>query len=310
MERFCVDNFELYPENFEEFETCIRLIREKCVQIRCESELSVSDLLFRGQGDASWKLETTLERQPWNSNRDNNLGVMEYYKKILDIQSRVESLAKQSWKLQPLFEYRKGLLTNTPHYFLVKNAADEHMEMYRYFAYLRHHNFPSPLLDWTQCEYVAAYFAFRNVKKRVKKVSVYLFLEYAGSGKSATRQYPYIEGLGPNVQAHPRHNVQKSQYTLCTAKKTLSGEGKAKWYYAEHDKARREQTDSNENRQDLLWKIELPFCNKDDFSTRLDAMGINEDGLFKTEDVFNANISPKTMDDLMETLTLETFSRT
>ena len=303
--------FDLEANTFEEYEQRIKEIRTRLsVLNKCSNCSHVSDLLFRGHRDASWKLETSLERQPRNSNRDDNLGVTEYYEKILGIQSRVESLADQSWKLQPFCEYRKGLVTNTPHNFLVNNAADEHMEMYRYFAYLRHHNFPSPLLDWTQCEYMAAFFAFRHVDKCAKKVAVYLFLEYAGSGKSGIRQIPHIQGLGHNVTVHPRHNIQKAEYTICTAKVTLPGAGNAKWLYAEHDKARCVQTDSAEGRQDLLWKIELPFCSKEDFSTRLDAMGINEDGLFKTENVINADSSLITMDDLMETLTLETFPRT
>jgi len=46
---------------------------------------------------------------------------------------------------------------------------------YSYLAHLRHNGFPSPLLDWTQSPYVAAYFAF--ARPQGEQVALYVYCE-------------------------------------------------------------------------------------------------------------------------------------
>jgi hypothetical protein len=47
------------------------------------------------------------------------------------------------------------------------------VEFYRYMVYLRHHGFPSPLLDWTSSMHVAAFFAFRETGTDKRSIFVY-----------------------------------------------------------------------------------------------------------------------------------------
>lgn len=64
---------------------------------------------------------------------------------------------------------------------------------YSYMAHLRHHAFPSPLLDWTESPYVAAYFAFAKAED-AHDVAVHIFVEKAELVKDQwLRRAKYIQ---------------------------------------------------------------------------------------------------------------------
>jgi hypothetical protein len=81
-------------------------------------------------------------------------------------------------------------------------------------AYLRHHGFPSPLLDWSSSPYVAAYFAFAEPVEDGKNVAIYAYRERGDGGfKIGGNDEPFIRQLGPYVSGPKRHFAQRSQYT-------------------------------------------------------------------------------------------------
>src|SRR2546423_481432 len=103
----------------------------------------VSEPLFRGQAVAAWPLRTSLERfsqKTWS--------VREYFSVVRAVAPEIRSRTSKPWPLPDEDEIDEGNVGPPPGYELM--------------IYLRHHDFPSPLLDWSRSPYVAAFFAFQS----------------------------------------------------------------------------------------------------------------------------------------------------
>lgn len=262
--------------SWEEFETRVAdLNRKRSDRLRAQrerkAELYISDYLFRGQSNSSWGLCTTLERYAGKL-----LTLVEYYRIVCATKPQIETFTGTEWKIPSVSEYeeildKSGLLPLGP------------IPAYEYFAYLRHHGFPSPLLDWTLSPYVAAYFAFRDVPAPANaSASIYAYCEWTAGHKSASSDNPEIHGLGRYVRSHRRHFLQQCEYTVCSI-----GRGGSR-SYAHHDEA----FAGNKEDQDELWKFNIPVSERSKVLERLDQYNINAYSLFGSDD------------SLMETLAL------
>ncbi|SEO17703.1 FRG domain-containing protein [Bradyrhizobium sp. OK095] len=168
-----------------------------------EEAFPLSPILFRGQANADWDLDTTLERS------GHNEAVSDYYRLIFRIKSEVEIATRSKWDDEPSafdldqlsrdYDGFSRSLANLPHY--------------AYMAYLRHHGFPSPLLDWSRSPFVAAYFAFRTDQDA--DVAIYAYADRTTAIKTSSSDDAQIHRLGPYVAAHKRHFSQQSEYTVC-----------------------------------------------------------------------------------------------
>ncbi len=149
---------------------------------------------FRGHSDADWKLETTLERFTKKS-----VDTEHYFKTLRDIRPAVISVTGKNWDIPEKFE--GGRLPASGYEFMI---------------YLRHHGFPSPLLDWTRSPYVAAFFAFRSQEKpKSDKVAIYSYVERFENPEGFNGEAPTIHGLGPYAVTHKRHYAQQCEYSIC-----------------------------------------------------------------------------------------------
>jgi hypothetical protein len=103
------------------------------------------DFIFRGQED-SWRLSTTFHRT-----------------------GRSDLIAYSIHDIPQLHRYLSSL---PGHLFRLDDAS----EYGAFLSLAQHHGYPTPLLDWTESPYVAAYFAYANIPKNQHDGHVYIYM--------------------------------------------------------------------------------------------------------------------------------------
>jgi hypothetical protein len=254
MEQRDVETWEEFLEGLEEIR------RERRASTKYIQE---SPLLFRGQGSSCWELDTTLDRaRP-------QMPYLDYYRIITRIRPQVESLMNSDWPIPHYMDIQQ-LVKNYDEFNNTLWAGDK--PAYAYMAYLRHHGFPSPLLDWSRSPHIAAYFAFANSGKYSdKRVAIFVLCErnFKLSGNGINVMYNF----GPYIKTHRRHVLQQSQYTAC-----LSFQGE--WRFEKHDSA----FDNGRHQQAVCWKFTIPVTEGSKVLALLDEQNLNAFSLFGSEE--------------------------
>ncbi len=253
---------------WEEFEEQVEDIRK---QIK-------SQLYFRGQSDSCWPLSSTLDREPCGQ------GTLfkDYYHSISKAKTEIETLTNTEWSI-PDYPAVEKWTTDYDQFSLKLDFGQ--FPAYQYMVHLRHRGFPSPLLDWSRSQYVAAYFAFckfRNDGAQNQKVSIHVFSQrkFRVSGN----RMPLIYRLGPYVKTHRRHFLQQCDYTLCVV---FDGE----WRFEQYQNA----FDWPNQTQGRYWKFNIPYSERAKVLKRLDQHNLNSFSLFGSEE------------SLMDTMALRTW---
>lgn len=255
-------------EKWEDFEKRISETFEDCENKRKESQFYVSPPLFRGHENASWKLQTTMERL-----KPGEWPIENYYKVMCSVLPTVQSFTEKSWDLGEEYKKEEGK-PNPP-------------QGYEFMVYLRQLGFPSPLLDWSRSPYVAAFFAFRHGRDSEEKhIAIYSYLEYYGGAKGWMDAEAAIFGIGPYITTHKRHHNQQCEYTLC--KKS----GENTYVYCNHEDALKKVADG----QDILTKYSLPRSERFKVLEKLNLMNINSYSLFGNEESLMETLAYKELE--------------
>ena len=147
-------------------------------------------------------------------------------------------------------------------------------EHFEYVAYLRHHGFPSPLLDWSESPYVAAFFAFRDFDPKIEKRSIFVYCDTPRGIRGGTIGKPMIQLLTGHTRTPRRHFFQRSIYTVCESAEN------GKWQFDSHQKV----FDNADPNQDFLGKFDIPSTEGARIMGLLDQYNLNAYSLFGSEE--------------------------
>jgi hypothetical protein len=231
--------------------------------------------LFRGQSNAHWELTTTLERE-LERQSSPALTLRTYHSKyVRPAYNCISGFSEKKWAFKAKVDCSYIALHN------------HNVPNYSFLAYLRHHGFPSPLLDWTTSFYLATFFAFQEYASS-DDVAIYWYQEKAGKGKDASSMAPRIAHLERWIAAHRRHVLQQSEYTIAF-RKDVGGEAKL---IPHSDVFKPHPSD-----RDLLFKIVMPALARKSVLQELYKMNINSYSVYQTEDSLVKSVAYRLFND-------------
>ncbi len=157
-------------------------------------------ILYRGQSDSKWEIKTSLERYG-----KDRVGCNGYYRQIDAYKTLINPLIDRKFE-------RKATRTGYPFDFNQYEEGSWELPEMEYLAYLRHHGFPTPLVDWSRSLYVALFFACEdfNRTKTDGKVFLYIPPEIRSGGNNV----PDYRHIGRYVEVGKRHLAQQSEYLI------------------------------------------------------------------------------------------------
>lgn len=236
----------------------------RIIELRGQESLALNNhILFRGQSSSDWKLQTTLERST-----DSPFTVQRYLQRTDSCVNEIESVTGKQWHLNSYPDIVKEIES-------YQDFMRVHLPHYEYLVYLRHHGFPSPLLDWTKSPYIAAYFAFEQ-QHAAERCAVFAFIETPDGHKSGRGDNVLIRTQGPYVTTHARHFAQKAWYTTATC---WDSDARTHTFCSHHS-----VTADPIVRQDVLVQITIPRRDRATALRDLEDVNINHFTLFQTED--------------------------
>lgn len=245
---------------------------------------STTPIIYRGQADSEWHLESVLERKV-----KKDITVDSYFDLMLKIWNSSASTFKKKWP--DLGNEIRGLEVKNIHLFPTTEANSN--QIIYFMSHLRHYGFPSPLLDWTEDPLIAAFFAFENIPDSAEQIAIYTFRYYTGHMPNMSNMLePTAIEIGDNIPGIERHQKQKAHYTLCVQQDDGSNFKNARFANMEKDINKPGfYLNGNGNDIDLdsvqnvTCKYTIPVSERNKVLKKLQTMNINRCFLFgETED--------------------------
>lgn len=245
-----------------------------CVEkIRGWNKLGNS-FVFRGQGNSSWVIQSTLERAGVK-----NVLLKEYYRAIDYLKPEINSFG---------YHFQRKMTPNGYDFDFSewKEISFGRFPDIEYLSYLRHHGFPTPLIDVTQSEYIALFFACEDLDK---KTDAKVFVFRGDLGCTSVSGSPELHRIGHYLESDRRHVAQQSEYFLAVQFQQM--EKDSEWAFVpfssflNYENLYMGEGDDGVNvESQALFEIEIAGDAKKNIMADLAKMNINRYTLYLDED--------------------------
>lgn len=217
-------------------------------------------ILFRGQSDQSWEIESSLERHGIES-----IECEKYYRLIDSYKPLINPIIENRYE-------RKSTRAGYPFKFNEYEEGSLGLPEMEYLAYLRHHGFPTPLIDFSSSCFIALFFACENFNQSNEDGKIFLYapptMRFGGN------KIPDLRRIGKYVEAGKRHFAQQSQYLIPIV-------SDSEWKFITFKKV---IEDENENNKHELREITINKSVKAKLMKALSEMNINRYTMYLNED--------------------------
>lgn len=170
----------------------------------------------------------------------------------------------------------RNLSARTNHVFDLKDADENGA----FFHLAQHHGYPTPLMDWTYSPFVAAFFAYRNIKNSEAKAAspdemVRIFVFDQLSWQQDFNQIPKVTDVGPHVSVMEFIAIENERTVPQQAVSMVTNVDDVETYI---------HTLEQKREQSYLTMIEIPRNERAEVMRELSTMGITAGSLFPSLD--------------------------